>query len=132
MKAKAQMKLNLARDVKDNKKGLPKYIGDKKRTRENVGSLLNKMRNLLMLLPQDMEEAEGKKEDPGNYRPVRHIKDKKTIQSSQHGFTKGKSCLMSLVNFYEEMTVLVDKGRAMDVIFLDFIKAFDTDKTLIV
>lgn len=69
----------------------------------------------------------GKKEDPGNYRPVRHIKDKKIFSSSQHGFTKGKLCLINLINFYE---VLVDKGRAEYIFYLDFRKAFDTDKIL--
>ena len=73
----------------------------------------------------------GKKEDPGNYRPVRHIKDKKITRTGQHGFTKGKSCLTNLINFYEDMTVLVDKRRAVDIVYLDFRKAFDTDKILI-
>lgn len=36
-KAKAQMELNLARNVKDNKKGFYKYIGDRRKTTENVG-----------------------------------------------------------------------------------------------
>lgn len=41
-KAKAQMELSLARDVKDNKKHFCKHIGDKKKTQENVNPLLNK------------------------------------------------------------------------------------------
>jgi len=58
----------------------------------------------------------GKKEDPGNYRPVsltsipgnvmehlileviiKEVEEKKVIRSSQHGFTKGKSCLTNLI-----------------------------------
>ena len=35
------MELNLAQDVKDNKKGFFKYISRKRKTGENVGLLLN-------------------------------------------------------------------------------------------
>jgi len=71
----------------------------------------------------------GRKEDPGNYRPVRltlvpgkimerfissaltgHVKDNQGIRPSQHGFMKGRSCLTNLISCYEQMTCLVDEG----------------------
>ena len=87
----------------------------------------------------------GCKEDPGNYRPVsltsvpgkvreqvvlreitQHVRDNRGIRPSQHGFAKGRSCLTNLISFYDLVTRLVDEGKAVDVVCLDFGKAFDT------
>ena len=56
----------------------------------------------------------------------RHIKDKKAIGSSQHQFTQGRSRLTNVITIYDEMTGLVDEGRAVNIDYLDFSKAFDT------
>ncbi|RMC13004.1 hypothetical protein DUI87_10533 [Hirundo rustica rustica] len=82
----------------------------------------------------------GGKEVPGNYRPVSltsvpgKIKEQfilslimqKLQEDGQHGFRRGRSCLTNLVSFYDLVTHLVDAGRAVDVVYLDFSKAFDT------
>ncbi|CAM5107741.1 unnamed protein product [Natator depressus] len=57
---------------------------------------------------------------------LKHLEERKEIRNSQHGFTKGKSCLSNLIAFYNEITGSVDMGKAVDVIYLDFSKAFDT------
>ncbi|GAB0180666.1 mitochondrial enolase superfamily member 1 [Grus japonensis] len=46
--------------------------------------------------------------------------------SGQHGFTKGKSCLINLIDFYDGITGWVDEGRAVDVVYFGSSKAFDT------
>ena len=53
--AKALIELNLARDVKGNKKSFYSYVGDKRKTRENVGPLRKETGDLVT---QDMEKAE--------------------------------------------------------------------------
>lgn len=49
---------------------------------------------------------------------LRHMQKKDVIGGRQHSFTKSKSCLNNLVSFYDLVTVLVDKRRATDVIYL--------------
>ncbi|PKU44026.1 rna-directed dna polymerase from mobile element jockey-like [Limosa lapponica baueri] len=87
----------------------------------------------------------GRKDDPGNYRPVSltsvpvkvmeqiilsaimlSMKHTQVIRPSQHGSMKGRSCLTNLISFYDKVTHLVDEGKGVDVVYLDFSKAFDT------
>ena len=54
------------------------------------------------------------------------LKVNQGIRPSQHGFTNGRSCLTNLISFYDKVTRLVIEGQAVDVVYLDFSKAFDT------
>jgi len=57
---------------------------------------------------------------------IQQVEGKKLIRTSQPGFTKEKSCLTNLIAFYDGMTGWVEERRAVDVVYLDFSKAFDT------
>ena len=56
---------------------------------------------------------------------VHHLESNQLIVNSKHGFRKGKSCLTNLLEFLHKVTGCVDTGDSVDVIFLDFSKAFD-------
>ena len=103
------------------------------------------------VVPLEWKEAgvvplfkKGKKSEPENYRPVSltslickimesilkdsildHLNKFSLINDSQHGFSKGRSCLTNLLVFLEEVTYSLDEGNPVDVIYLDFAKAFD-------
>ncbi|KAK4811384.1 LOW QUALITY PROTEIN: hypothetical protein QYF61_000568 [Mycteria americana] len=93
----------------------------------------------------DAHLQEGLEEDPGNDRPIsltsvpgkvmeqiilsavtRHVQDNQVMGPSQHGFRKGRSCLTNPISFCDKATRLMDEGKAVDVVCLDFSKAFDT------
>ncbi|KAK4813674.1 LOW QUALITY PROTEIN: hypothetical protein QYF61_017641 [Mycteria americana] len=217
-RAKAELELNLAAVVKDNKKYFFKYMSSKRRAKENLQPLLDGGGNTVT---KDEEKAEsltirpvviqgemvsdllhhldthksmgpdeihlrvlkelaevltkplsiiyqqswltgevpadwrlanvtpiykkGWKEDLGNYRPVSltsvlgklkeqiilsaitwHVEDNQGIKPSQHGFRKGRSCLTNQISFYDKVICLVDEGKAVDAVYLEFSKAFDT------
>jgi len=87
----------------------------------------------------------GCMEDPENHRPVSvslvsgkvmeeitfcmitwHVWDNLGIRPSQNKFMKGRSCLTNLISFYDRVTQLVDEGKAVDAVYLDFSKDFNT------
>lgn len=49
-----------------------------------------------------------------------------TVIPPNHGFMNGRCCLTNLISFYDKVTCLVDEGQAVDVVYLNFSKAFDT------
>ena len=48
------------------------------------------------------------------------------VRDTQHGFLSGKSCFMNLLISLEEITKLLDEGIPVDVLYMDFQKAFDS------
>ena len=102
------------------------------------------------IVPLEWQEAniiplfkKGSRNKSVNYRPVSltsvicklletiirdHMMDflkHKLINPSQHGFLKARSCLTNLLCFLEEISKWMDDGSRVDVIYLDFQKAFD-------
>ena len=76
----------------------------------------------------------------GNYRPVSltsvvckvmesiirdsivtYFDDNKMIGDSQHGYRQHRSCLTNLLEFMEDISS-IDRGRPVDIIFLEFQK----------
>jgi Reverse transcriptase (RNA-dependent DNA polymerase) len=54
-----------------------------------------------------------------------HLPKCNLIKESQHGFVQKRSCLTNLLEFLEHVNIYVDQGYSIDVIHLDFQKAFD-------
>ncbi|KAK4820735.1 hypothetical protein QYF61_004416 [Mycteria americana] len=57
---------------------------------------------------------------------TQHAEDNQGILGIQGNQGKGRSCLTNLISFYDKVTRLVDEGKAVDDVYLDFSKAFDT------
>ena len=45
---------------------------------------------------------------------------------NQHGFTSGKSCVTQLLHAMDYWTAKLDQSSSVDILYLDFHKAFDT------
>ena len=86
----------------------------------------------------------GTKSKPENYRPisvtsvpgklferiirdaiVKHMEENNLFSKVQHGFVSGRSCTKQLLELMEELTEALDSNEDVDIIYLDFSKAFD-------
>ena len=103
-------------------------------------------------LPKDWKVAnitpifkKGKRTDPNNYRPVsltsavckimetmirdeirEHMEDQELFSQDQHGFRQGRSCNTQLLEAIHDWTNSIEEGHPVDVIYLDYRKAFDS------
>ena len=87
----------------------------------------------------------GPRSDPANYRPVsltcilckilekiiveqilQHLKDNGLMCEEQHGFVPGKSVTTNLLETLNKWSELLMHGHHVDVVYLDYSKAFDT------
>lgn len=103
-------------------------------------------------VPEDWRTAyvvpifkKGEKSSPGNYRPVsltsiickvleklirdklvHHLESNNLLCDDQFGFRKNRSCALQLLEVLNDWTKAINEGSDVDVIFLDFSKAFDS------
>ena len=90
-------------------------------------------------------DKKGDRLDPGNYRPISllsiisktlewlvrrhitaHLTNNKLLSPNQHGFVNNKSCATNLLETMDHLSFCSAAKRPVDIIFLDFAKAFDT------
>ena len=102
-------------------------------------------------LPKEWKQAnispihkKGSKTLPQNYRPVSitsvvgkimeeiirdtitvHMKENELLSKCQFGFVKGRSTVLQLLKVLDIWTETLDNGGCIDVIYCDFMKAFD-------
>jgi hypothetical protein len=102
-------------------------------------------------LPSDWKVANikpifkgGDRHDPANYRPIsltsvvckvferiireslrNHLQLSGGLCPFQHGFRQGRSCITNLLTAREIWASVLDCGRSLDVVYVDFSKAFD-------
>ena len=128
-----------------------RFLADHKETMSTALSVLFTKSMESGVVPADWKTAnvtpifkKGSKSDPGNYRPISltsipckimesimrdevvdHLLNTQLIKSSQHGFMANRAVTTNLLEFLETVTKHFDAGDPMDIIYLDFSKAFD-------
>ena len=103
-------------------------------------------------LPKPWKEAnvspifkKGSRREPGNYRPISltsiagkimesfirdvvlsHLLENNLLTDAQFGFLPKRSCDAQLLSCMEEWTHMLELGHPIDIVYLDFKKAFDS------
>ena len=57
---------------------------------------------------------------------MKFLESNNLLCRSQHGFRSGRSCLTTFLETLENWTKALDEGYGLDVVFLDYKKAFDS------
>ena len=55
----------------------------------------------------------------------KHLEEHNLLTPNQHGFHPGKSCLTQLLQHHDEILKNIEKEQNVDIIYLDYAKAFD-------
>jgi hypothetical protein len=53
------------------------------------------------------------------------LRNKNVVPINQHGFIPGRSAITNLLTSCNQWTKLLDTGKTVDIVYLDFSKAFD-------
>ena len=103
------------------------------------------------VVPEDWRMAnvtpifkKGQKCQPSNYRPIsltshvgklmertiaekvkKHLHEHNLLNEAQHGFRESRSTTTNLLSFWNTVTENLDRNEPVDVLYLDFAKAFD-------
>ena len=56
---------------------------------------------------------------------LKYLKDNNILSNKQYGFLPGQSTVLQLLNVLDQLTEAIDNGFYVDVIYCDFMKAFD-------
>ena len=57
---------------------------------------------------------------------ITQLNENKWFNVTQHGFSKNKSTVSNLIDFYDAESEEMDHGNPVDIFYFDFAKAFDT------
>ena len=57
---------------------------------------------------------------------MNHSEDNNILYPLQHGFRRARSCETQLIEFIDDLTSSLDEGQQVDILVMDFAKAFES------